>query len=298
MFFRSMQGTLIVINGPTAVGKTQLAIALAQALQTEIISTDSRQFYREMSIGTAKPSEAEMAQVKHHFIGNCSIKDYYSAGDFERESLLKVEELFGSGKNFVIAIGGSGLYIKALCEGLDEMPAANLGLRNQLIHRFEMEGIVSLQDELKKLNPEKFETIDQKNPQRLMRAIELSHQGGIKSKPKNRPFKILKIGLELPRELLYQRINSRVDAMMCEGLLEEVKLLVQYEQLNALKTVGYKELFSYLNGEIDLNKSVELIKQHTRNYAKRQITWFKTDTEINWFNPENQFDILEFIRKF
>ena len=298
LLFRKMQATLIVINGPTAVGKTKLAIDLARALNTEIISTDSRQFYQEMNIGTAKPNEEELAQVKHHFISNCSIHDYYSAGDFERESLAKATELFGSGKDYVIAIGGSGLYIKALCEGLDEMPLANLALRKELINHFETSGINYLQTELKKLNPEKFSTIDQKNPQRLMRAIELSIQGEVIQKPKSRPFRVLKIGLELPREILYGRINSRVNKMMEDGLLKEVKSLVQFEELNALKTVGYKELFAHLRGELDLPKSVDLIKQHSRNYAKRQMTWFKADSEIAWFSPENQLSIFEFIRQF
>lgn len=278
--------TLIVIHGPTAVGKTSIAIQLAQLLKTEILSTDSRQFYREMSIGTAKPTEAEMAQVPHHFIDNRLVSEYYSAGDFERDALLKIEELFGSGYRHVIAVGGSGLYIKALCEGLDEMPKADLELRNFLIEQHKTHGITWLQQELEKLDPQRFALIDRQNPQRLMRAIELHHQGGMLKTPKiQRPFQILKVGLELPREELYERINRRVDLMMEQGLLEEVKALLPLENLNALQTVGYKEIFDYLHGRCTLPRAVELIKQHSRNYAKRQMTWFRADPDIVWFNP-------------
>lgn len=291
-----MEQTLIVINGPTAVGKTDLSIQMAIALGTEIISTDSRQFYREMSIGTAKPSAQELSQVPHHFINNRSVTDYYSAGDFEKEALAKIMDLFIAGKSHVIAIGGSGLYIKALCEGLDDVPEADLQLRNVLIEKYKTDGLIWLQQELKSLNPERFLEIDQNNPQRLMRAIEVARQGGVKKKViKSRPFNIVKIGLTREREELYKRINARVDIMMKDGLLDEVRSLIPYQDLVALQTVGYSELFSYLKEEISLDKAMELIKQHSRNYAKKQMTWLRKDLGVNWFHPDNQKDILDFV---
>lgn len=283
-----MNATLIVIVGPTAVGKTALAIALAKKFNTEIISTDSRQFYAEMNIGTAKPSAEELAAVRHHFIGHCSVNTYYSAGDFERDALAKLDELFMQHK-IVIAVGGSGLYVKALCHGLDEMPAANLELRKELTAQFEKNGLAWLQNELKRLDQHKYEMLDIKNPQRLMRAIELFHQGGIVKKEKAvRPFNIVKIGINLPREKLYHRINQRVMDMMDAGLEKEAQCLYPLRNLNALQTVGYSELFDAFEGKYSVEKAVELIKQHTRNYAKRQITWFKADPDVIWFDAENQ----------
>ncbi len=283
-----MQPTLIVITGPTAVGKTKLAIDLALQLKAEIISTDSRQFFKEMSIGTAKPNEEELKTVPHHFINTCSVSDYYSAGDFERDALKKIEELFSKGHQYIIAVGGSGLYVKALCEGLDEMPEVDLELRNDLIANFETHGIVWLQEKLKAIDTTKYARVDHHNPQRLMRAIELASQAPIVAKPKVvRPFAIVKFGVEMPRELLYERINKRVDLMMLEGLLEEAKGLHAMRHLNALQTVGYNELFDFFEEKIDLEKAVHLIKQHTRNYAKRQMTWFKADPTIQWVSPEN-----------
>lgn len=291
-----MEPTLIVINGPTAVGKTDLSIQLALKLNTEIISTDSRQFYREMSIGTAKPNAQELSQVPHHFINNRSVTDYYSAGDFEKEALAKISELFNAGKTHVIAIGGSGLYIKALCEGLDDVPEADLQLRNELIEKYKTEGLNWLQEELRTLNPERFLDIDQNNPQRLMRAIEIAKQGGVKKKEvKGRPFNIVKIGLTRERQELYNRINARVDIMMKDGLLEEVRNLIPHQDLVALQTVGYSELFSFFKYEIGIDRAIELIKQHSRNYAKKQMTWLRKDLEINWFHPDNQKDILDFV---
>jgi tRNA dimethylallyltransferase len=293
-----MEPTLVVINGPTAVGKTDLSIQMALALGTEIISTDSRQFYREMSIGTAKPSAHELAQVTHHFINNRSVADYYSAGDFEKEALAKISELFKAGKSHVIAIGGSGLYNKALCEGLDDVPEADLQLRNELIEKYKTDGLNWLQAELQKLHSERFLEIDQNNPQRLMRAIEIARQGGVKKKDaKVRPFKIVKVGLTRDREELYSRINARVDIMMTDGLLEEVRSLIPYHDLVALQTVGYSELFSHFKNEISLDRAIELIKQHSRNYAKKQMTWLRKDLEINWFRPDNQKDILDLVLK-
>jgi len=291
-----MHPCLIVIMGPTAVGKTQLTIDLAKYFNSEIISSDSRQFYQEMQIGTAKPSKEELNQVKHHFINNRSVQEYYSAGDFEKEAKTLLTEMFNAGLNPVFATGGSGLYVKAICEGLDEVPSADLVLRENLILNYETHGISWLQETLLSLNPEAFSKMDSQNPQRLMRAIELFKQGGIVKKDKIQPFyKVVKIGLNRDRADLYARINDRVDNMMAQGLLEEVQSLVQFKNENALQTVGYSELFDYLEGAYNVDRAVELIKQHSRNYAKKQLTWFRKDEEINWFSPDNKIDIINFI---
>ncbi|MCG9879310.1 MAG: tRNA (adenosine(37)-N6)-dimethylallyltransferase MiaA [Bacteroidia bacterium] len=290
--------TLVVIMGPTAVGKTKLAIHLAQHFGTQIISADSRQFYKEMNIGTAKPTENELKLVKHHFVNNRSVEDYYSAGDFAKEAKIVVNSLFQSGHNISIAVGGSGLYLKAICEGIDEMPAADLSLRNELITLFQQNGLQALIDRLKSLNPEALTRIDNNNPQRLMRAIELATQGGIiKNDKPNLPYHVLKIGLERNRDDLYNRINQRVDVMMEDGLFNEVVSLAPYKELNALQTVGYKEIFEHLEGQHNLDRAVELIKQHSRNYAKKQITWFRKETDVKWFSPENEIDIVSYIQK-
>ncbi len=291
-----MQKTLLVIIGPTAVGKTALSIELAKRLGTEIVSGDSRQFYQEMSIGTAKPTEEELAMVPHHFINNRSIKEYYSAGDFEKEALEKIEELFLS-HDFVVAIGGSGLYMKALCEGLDEVPPVDMVLRNELISAYQNQGLGYLQERMLSLNPEKLKKMDSNNPQRLMRAIELEMQGGlVVKKAKARPFKVVKIGLNMQRELLYERINQRVDVMMNMGLLNEVNALLPYREVNAMQTVGYSELVEHIDGLMTLEQAVDKIKQHTRNYAKRQMTWFRADEGIHWFEPNKTDDIELFVK--
>lgn len=287
-----MQKTLLVINGQTAVGKTQLSLEIAGHYQTEIISTDSRQFYKEMSIGTAKPSLKELTAVKHHFINSQSIHHLYSAGAFEKDALTCLNDLFLK-HDIVIAIGGSGLYIKALCEGLDKVPDADLNFRNQLIALYEAKGIEILQNKLREMDTERWLKIDQQNPQRLMRAIEIAQQKVllVHSK-KTRPFRILKLGIIMSRDELYERINERVENMMQDGLLEEAKSLFPFRELNALKTVGYNELFEFLENKITLERAVELIKQHTRNYAKRQLTWFKKDTEIQWFEAKHSKEIF------
>lgn len=280
-----MDHILHVIVGPTASGKTNFAIQLAQLLQTEVISADARQFYKGMDIGTAKPSLDELKQVPHHFINNCLPDAYYSAGDFERDALLLLNELFKSHSQ-VIAVGGSGLYIKALCEGMDQMPPVDFAYRDSLIQQFEAHGISWLQDELKRCNPEKFLKIDIHNPQRLMRALEITKQGVVLALPKSpRPFQIKKYAIAWDREILYQRINQRVDQMVEAGLLKEVEAFYPLRTLNALQTVGYSELFDYLDGKISFQRAVELIKQHTRNYAKRQLTWFKADPNVLWIPP-------------
>ncbi len=283
---------LHVIVGPTASGKTHLAIEIATKLQTEIISADARQFYKGMDIGTAKPSLDELNKVKHYFIDNRLPTDYYSAGDFERDALSVVKDIFKRKKN-VVAVGGSGLYIKALCEGMDEMPPVDFTYRNELIGKFETNGISWLQEELQKLDPEKYGKIDLNNPQRLMRALEINKQGVVLSKPKApRNFEVRKYAIAWERDELYKRINERVDQMMEMGLLKEASQLYEIKECNALQTVGYTELFDYLDGKTSLDRAIELIKQHTRNYAKRQITWFKADPNVHWLLPNELNNLI------
>jgi tRNA dimethylallyltransferase len=281
------QKKLIVIVGPTASGKTALAIALAKLLNTEIISADSRQFYQTMDIGTAKPTSEELQMAKHHFIDHLSTSDYFSAGDFEREALQLLDQLFIK-HNYVIVCGGSGLYIQALCKGMSAMPAADLAFRAELEDDFKNNGITALQARLQQLNPNKLKQIDAFNPQRLMRAIEIeTQQIDLKQSSIERPFEIVQFGILTERELLYKRINERVDQMIARGLLNEAQELYPQKELNALRTVGYQELFDYFDQKCTLSFAIDKIKQHTRNYAKRQMTWFKRDPEINWI-PANE----------
>jgi tRNA dimethylallyltransferase len=282
--------TLLVIAGPTASGKTAAAIRLAQHYNTVILSADSRQFYREMAIGTAKPDAEELAAAKHYFIDSHSITELFSVGDFEKQALTLLDELFLT-HDIVILVGGSGLYIKALCEGFDEIPQADAGIREQLNHEFNDTGIEPLQDELKIADPVYYNEVDLRNPQRVIRALEVFRSTGKpfssyrKATINKRPFNILKIGLDLPREVLYDRINKRVDAMVAQGLVDEVSALTPYRHLNALNTVGYAELFDYFDGTFDLPRAIELIKQNTRRFAKRQLTWFRKDQSIHWLKP-------------
>lgn len=293
---------LVSIVGPTAVGKTSMAIQLAKYYQTVVVSADSRQFFKEISIGTAKPTELELNEVIHYFIGHKSVADNYSAGDFEREALDLLTQLFQK-HDVVILVGGSGLYIKALWEGLDEMPEVDMALRNGLIATYEKEGIAYLQEQLLQLDAEKYKQIDTQNPQRLMRAIEIATQmtpelaAKNTSKKAERNFEVIKIALNMDRELLYQQINKRVDIMMEQGLLGECKSMIDYQNNYALKTVGYTEIFEFFEGKHSLEKAVELIKQHTRNYAKRQITWFKREQDIAWFHPTDFVTICDFINQ-
>jgi len=293
--------TLIVIAGPTAVGKTAVAIQLATYYNTVVVSADSRQFYREMSIGTAKPTDEELAAVKHYFINSHSITESFPAGDYEKESLRLLDSLFKVHDKVILA-GGSGLFIKALCEGFDEFPASSPGIRNKLNQEFEQEGIIFLQGKLKSADPQYYEQVDLNNPQRVIRALEVFESTGSpfssyrKSTSNNRPFQIIKIGLSLPRDVLYQRINDRVDIMIQNRLLDEVRSLLPYRNLNALNTVGYSELFDYFGGKINLDTAISLIKQNTRRFAKRQLTWFKKDTEIRWIEADKS-DLLNIITK-
>lgn len=289
--------TVIVIAGPTAVGKTAIAIEAAKYFKTEIISADSRQCFKEMNIGVARPSEEELKQVKHHFIASHSIQDEVTAAAFEQYALKKAEEIFQQHDTIIIT-GGTGLYIKAFCEGLDEIPEVPLKIRNTIITRYEEDGLEWLQSEIKEKDPGYYQAGEIQNPQRMMRALEVVEATGNsilhfrKGKKTARDFIIKKIGLELPREELQQRINTRVDQMMKSGLLDEVKSLSPFKQLNALQTVGYAELFDFLDDKISLNKAVEEIKIHTRQYAKRQMTWFKKDKEIEWFAPSDIATII------
>ena len=289
--------TLIVIVGPTAIGKTSLAIELAQLYQTEIISADSRQFFKELSIGTAKPSVEELAAAPHHLINSHSVSQPFSTGDFEVEALRLIEQLFEN-HNIVVMVGGSGLYINAVCNGLDAMPNINLEIREQLNQQFIAEGIEPIRKKLAELDPEYFEKVDQSNPQRMIRGLEVVLSTGEKlssfqtSNKKERPFDIVKIGLNSEREKLYHQINQRVDLMLASGLVDEVKSLLPYQHLNALKTVGYSEIFDYLAEHINLQTAVDKIKQNTRRFAKRQLTWFRKDSEIAWFEPNQRKEVV------
>lgn len=286
------------ICGPTAVGKTGLAIALAEALGTEIISFDSRQFYQEIPIGTAAPDKGETTRVKHHFILDRSIKDEISAGTFAEEAHLKIAALhqkYGT----LILVGGSGLYLKALTEGFDPMPSITPGVREELNQQLAQNGIETLQMELSKTDPEYFAQVDQQNPQRLIRALEVIRSSGEtfssfrKSDKQKLPFKVRKIGLNLDRKELYERINRRVGIMVAQGLIEEAEAMIPYQAYNALQTVGYKELFPYFKGEYSLEIALDEIRKNSRRYAKRQLTWFRRDENMEWFHPREWEKILD-----
>jgi tRNA dimethylallyltransferase len=293
--------TLIVIVGPTAIGKTALAIKLAQFFNTEIISADSRQFFKEMAIGTAKPDASELTQAPHHFIDSHSVSTLFSTGDFEVEAIQLIDQLFKQ-HDQLIMVGGSGLYINAVCNGLDELPEIDLNIREQLNQQFATEGIGNIRKRLQQLDPEYFEKVDQSNPQRMIRGLEVVLSTGRKlssfqtNTKKERPFDIIKIGLNTDRKLLYDRINQRVDAMIENGLIEEVKSLLPFRQYNALNTVGYSEIFDYLDGKTDLQTAVDAIKQNTRRFAKRQLTWFRRDEATKWFEPNEVEEVIAYIR--
>jgi tRNA dimethylallyltransferase len=283
------------------VGKTELCLSLAEELNTEIVSCDSRQFFRELKIGTAAPTEAQMQRVKHHLVGNLSIFDYYSCGRFEIDALKKLDELFQS-KDVVLMTGGSMLYIDAICKGIDDIPNVDQELRDSLHERYANEGIDNILAELKLLDPEYYDMVDKKNHKRIIHALEICLTSGKtfssfrKETAKERPFDIIKIGLNLPREELYERINKRVDIMFEEGLMEEAKTYYPHRNLNSLNTVGYKELFEYFDGNWDLDFAKNMIKQNSRRYAKKQLTWFNRDKDINWFRPDQQEEILSFLK--
>ena len=286
-----MNKTCIVIVGPTAVGKTSVAVQTALHFKTEIISADSRQCFKELHIGVAKPSADELAQVKHHFISSHSIKDEMNTGAFEQYALDKAMDIFKE-HDVAVVVGGTGLYVKTFCQGIDEVPVVDEKIRKKINAEFEWEGLEWLQQEVENNDPLYYAQGEIKNPHRLLRALEVKLSTGKSiieyrtQQKKPRPFNIIKIGLEIPKEQLHKNINGRVDAMMKAGLADEVKKLLPYKKLNALQTVGYRELFGYLIGDLTLEDAVEAIKINTRQYAKRQMTWFKKDEEVIWCEPD------------
>ena len=299
IYFRK---TVIIVTGPTAVGKTSVAISLAKHFNTEIISADSRQCFKELKIGVARPSEEELKEVTHHFIASHSINENINAVLFEQYALQKVNELFEKHEHVILA-GGTGLYIKAFCDGLDEIPPIENSIRKRIIENYETNGLAWLQEQVSRKDPAFYKVGEIQNPQRLMRALEVMESTGQsilgfrKNEKSKRDFRIIKIGLELPREKLYSNINSRVDKMIEQGLVEEVRSLLPYRQLNALQTVGYSEIFDYIDGRISLQAAIEEIKKNTRQYAKRQMTWFRKDKEIEWINPAQVDKIVSVAQK-
>ncbi len=298
----SFKKYLICIVGPTAVGKTSLSIQLAEFLGAEIISSDSRQFYEELNLGTAKPNDDELKMVSHHLINSLSIHDEYDVGKFEKEAIQIIENLHEL-NDFVVMVGGSGLFVDAVCNGLDTFPEVKAGMRDQLNLELEQNGLDALTDELKAKDPEYFEIVDSKNPQRVIRALEVIRSTGQKfshfrkREKRERSFEVIKIGLEMDREVLYQRIDLRMDLMIEQGLFEEAKALLPFKHLNALQTVGYQEIFPYLEGEYDYEEAVRLLKRNSRRYAKRQLTWFRKDPEVNWFQPEQKTEVFSLLSK-
>ncbi len=299
----SKKPLLICVVGPTAIGKTSLAIKLAKTFSSEIISADSRQFFKEMAIGTAVPSKEELLEVPHHFIQNISIFDEYSVGDFERDALSKLKILFEK-NDIVIMVGGSGLYVDAVVNGLDNFPEVPAEIREQLNKDLEEKGIATLQNELETGDPEYFKKVDIHNPHRLIRALEIYRATGkpyssfLNQKNTKRDFETLFIGLTAPREKIYERINHRVDKMVAEGLIEEAKSLFPNREKNALQTVGYRELFAYFEGQLTKEDAISEIKKNTRRFAKRQNTWFKKNEAIHWFNFETDAsEIIAFIKE-
>ncbi|HSF55596.1 MAG TPA: tRNA (adenosine(37)-N6)-dimethylallyltransferase MiaA [Algoriphagus sp.] len=291
---------LILVVGPTAVGKTDLCLNLAKKFKTEIVSCDSRQFYREMNLGTAKPTQEELSQVSHHLINSLSVEEDYDVRKFENDALCILEGIF-SRNPIAIMTGGSGLYADAITKGLDEIPDVDPEIRKRIISEFEENGLEWLQSQIEKVDPEYFDQVDRQNPQRLMRALEVYLGTGLKfssfriKKTATRPFQIIKIGLDRDREELYRRIDLRMDQMIEAGLFEEAEALFDKRHLNALQTVGYSEIFGYLEGKYDKGEAIRLLKRNSRRYAKRQLTWFRRDSEIHWFHPDQQVEIISWL---
>lgn len=292
--------TLIVVTGPTAVGKTALTIEIAKHYGIPIINADSRQIYQELKIGTASPTAEQMQQVKHYFVGTKSITDYYNASMYEQEVVQLLEKLFVDSPVQLLS-GGSMMYIDAVCNGIDDIPTVRDDIRNEMKRRYQEEGLDALCEDLRRLDPEHYEVVDRQNHRRVIHALEICYQTGKTytsfrtQKRKERPFQIVKIGLTRDRQELYDRINQRVDTMMSEGLLDEVRSVAAYRSTNALNTVGYKELFDYIDGRWPLEEAVERIKGNTRRYARKQLTWYKRDEQVTWFHPDQQDKILKFI---
>ncbi len=291
---------LIVVVGATASGKTDLSIVLARRYNAPIISTDSRQVYRGLPIGTAYPSDEQLKSVEHHFIGELDLTQEFNCGEYERQALERLGELFAE-HDTVVAVGGSGLYVRALCEGIDDLPDVDKSLREQLMIRLATEGVESLSDELHRLDPEYYEQVDKCNPARVVRALEVCLSTGEKysslrkGAKKERDFEIVKIGVDMSRDVLYERINRRVDIMMEAGLEREARAVLPYRNCNSLRTVGYSEMFDFFDGKTTRDEAVELIKRNTRRYAKRQMTWFRRDADIRWFEPSQTDKIIEYI---
>lgn len=294
--------TLIVLIGPTGIGKTDLSLNIAEHYNTEIISADSRQLYADLKIGTAAPTPEQLARVKHHFVGTLQLTDYYSAAQYEAEVMKKLDELFKR-HNVIVLTGGSMMYVDAVCKGIDDIPTVDEETRKTLMQHYENVGLERLCAELKILDPEYYDIVDKKNPKRVIHALEICYMTGQTytsfrtSQTKERPFNIIKVGLRREREELYARINKRVDIMIEDGLLEEAKSVYQYKNLNSLNTVGYKEMFKYLDGEWELPFAIEKIKQNSRIYSRKQVTWFKRDTDITWFHPDDTDNIMSFIEE-
>ena len=294
--------TLIVLVGPTGVGKTELSFSIAEKYNTPIISSDSRQLYADLKIGTAAPTEEQLRRVKHYFIGTLKLTDYYSAAQYESDVLKLSDELFKQ-HDVLLMTGGSMMYIDAVCKGIDDIPTVDAETRAQMLQHYEEVGLEEICKELKLLDPEYYSIVDLKNPKRVIHALEICYMTGrtytsFRTRNiKERPFHILKIGLNREREELYERINKRVDQMINDGLVEEARKVYEFRELNSLNTVGYKELFNYFNGEWTLDFAIEKIKQSSRIYSRKQMTWFKRDSEITWFHPEQKDEIIEFINK-
>lgn len=295
-----MPPTLIVLIGPTGVGKTELSLSIAEHFHTSIISADSRQLYADLKIGTASPTPDQLARVTHYFVGTLQLAEYYSAAQYEADVLAELEKLFQV-HEVVVLTGGSMMYVDAICKGIDDIPTVDSETRELMIQRYEEEGLEKLCAELKLLDPEYYKIVDLKNPKRVLHALEICYMTGKTytsfrtRSPKERPFRIIKIGLTRDREELYDRINRRVDMMMQEGLLEEARRVYPFKHLNSLNTVGYKEMFQYLDGEWTLDFAIEKIKQNSRIYSRKQMTWFKRDTDIAWFHPDQQAEIIQYI---
>ena len=298
----SSDKTLIVITGPTAVGKTDLCLDIARHYGVPIINADSRQIYKELLIGTARPTEEQMQLVRHYFVGTLSLEDYYSASLYEQQVMSLLEELFRE-SDYALLSGGSMMYIDAVCNGIDDIPTIDDATRELMKRKLAEEGLQSLCEELQRLDPEYYEIVDRRNPRRVVHALEICVMTGQtytsfrKREEKQRPFRIVKIGLNREREQLYDRINRRVDEMMAAGLLEEARQMYPRRELNALNTVGYKELFDFLDGRWPLAEAIERIKGNTRRYARKQLTWYKKDPQIEWFSPEQKEDIIRYIDK-
>lgn len=294
--------TLIVVTGPTAVGKTALCIDIAKHYGIPIINADSRQIYRELRIGTATPTEEQLRSVKHYFVGSISIDDYYNASMYEQDVLALLNQFKQS--HIQLLTGGSMMYIDAVCNGIDDIPTVREDIREEMKRRYAEEGLEALCEDLKRLDPEHYAVVDKQNHRRVIHALEICYQTGTtytsfrKQEKIQRPFQIVKIGLNRDREELYQRINQRVDQMMADGLLDEVRSLQDKRSNNALNTVGYKEMFTYLDGTWSLEEAVERMKGNTRRYARKQLTWFKRDEEMRWFHPQQQEEILKYISQY